>query len=363
MAGNKILKKLIKKIDNPYATIAIDGIIGGDIKNYVNSGSYILNAILSGDIYKGFAAGKVTALAGRKGSGKSFILFKTVQQFLDENPDNLFILFESEGAVTQNMLRERGIDMERVLCAPIMTVEELRNQSITILDQFKEMEDRPNILIGLDSLGMLSTEFEIKTASENTNKADMGKRAQLIKSVFRTITLRLGIMNIPMIITNHTYSTMDMYSPDVMGGGSGLEFAASTIIFLGKFADKETIKGKKVLVGNIVRCTVHKGRLTVEGSFGDILINFKTGINKYFGLLELAIEYKLIHRSGSNYYLGKKVDDEKLLAKSKKELYNNADSIFDEDLLNLLNDAAGEKYKYGSALEDIEEIEKQKLEE
>jgi len=362
MAGSKILKGLIKKINNPYATIAIDGIIGGDIKSYVSSGSYILNALLSGSIFRGFAGGKVTALAGKKGSGKTFILFKTVQEFLDSDPNNLFILFESEGAVTQNMLRERGVDMERVLCAPIMTVEDLRNQAIVILDQFKEMKDRPNILIGLDSLGMLSTEFEIKTATENTNKADMGKRAQLIKSVFRTITLRLGIMDIPMIITNHTYSTMDAYSADQMGGGTGLEFAASTIIFLGKSGEKDTIKGKKVLVGNIVKCTVHKGRLTVEGSKGDVLINFKTGLNKYYGLLDLALEYKLMYRSGSNYYLGKKKNDEKLVAKSKKEVYNDANNIFNDLMLKALDEFAGEKYKYGSALADEEEVEKQTLE-
>jgi RecA/RadA recombinase len=209
---------------------------------------------------------------------------------------------------------------------------------------------------------MLSTEFEIKTASENTNKADMGKRAQLIKSVFRTITLRLGIMDIPMIITNHTYSTMDMYSADKMGGGTGLEFAASTIIFLGKSGEKEKIKGKKVLVGNLVRCTVHKGRLTVEGSTCNILINFKTGLNKYFGLLEIALEYKLMIYSGKKYYIGNKKIEENIVAESKKEVYNNADTIFSEKLLDMLDKAAGEKYKYGSALDDIEEVEEQTLE-
>ena len=150
------------------------------------------------------------------------------------------------------MIESRGIDSSRMIIFPVDTIEEFRTQSIRIVDKFMEQKEgeRKPLMFVLDSLGMLASKKEVEDATNDKNVRDMTK-AQLIKSVFRILTLKLGKANIPMLVTNHTYDVVGAYVPTKeMGGGSGLKYSASTIIYLGKKKEKDGTE----LIGNIIKC-------------------------------------------------------------------------------------------------------------
>lgn len=343
-----LLKGIMKAIDNPYASIATDGLICGDISGYVNTGIHVLNALISGDIKGGFPKGKVTALAGEKGTGKTFLLLKALKEYLDSHPKGEIVFFESEGALTKQLLEERGLDLKRVSIIPVSTAEELRHQALVALEYIESQWDKkkgfPDVVFCLDSLGMLGTNHEVETSRSNENKADMGKRAQLIKSVFRTITLKLSLLQIPMIITNHTYKGMGKYDPTKMSGGQGLEYAASIIIFLSKSADKEGKDKIKTLVGNKITFIVHKGRMTIEGSRASVGLSFKGGISRYAGLVDWFVKAGVFEKSGAWYSWG-----EERIGQGEKNVYSNLPKIIESDpkLLDSLNPYIEEQFCYG----------------
>ena len=262
------VKSVIKEIDNEFASVADEGISAGDCNSFVDTGAYIFNALVSGSIFGGLPSNKITALAGESSTGKTFFALSIVKNFLQQNPKGEVIYFESESAITKNMLSERGIDVKRLGLVPVTTVQEFRTQAIKIVDEYTKLklEDRPPLMFVLDSLGMLSTTKEVEDASAGKETRDM-TRAQIVKSIFRILSLKLGQAQIPLIVTNHTYDVVGSYMPTKeMGGGSGLKYAASTIIYLSKSKEKD---GTEV-VGNIIKCKTFKSRFTKENSQVDI---------------------------------------------------------------------------------------------
>ena len=159
------LKSIVKEIDNEYAGIVSDGVAAGDCDTFIDTGCYILNALVSGSIRGGIPANKITALAGESSTGKTFFVLSIVQSFLANNPEAGVIYFESESALTKKMIEERGIDSTRMVIVPVTTVQEFREQSIKILDKLGDEDNRPPMMFVLDSLGMLSTTKEIEDAS------------------------------------------------------------------------------------------------------------------------------------------------------------------------------------------------------
>ena len=186
-----------------------------------------------------------------------------VRHFLDTDPDAGVIYFESESAISKAMIEDRGIDSNRMIIVPVTTVQEFRTQALNVLKKYKEQKeaDRKPMMFVLDSLGMLSTTKEVQDSAEGKETRDM-TRAQVVKAIFRVLTLELGRCNVPLIVTNHTYDVVGAYVPTKeMGGGSGLKYAASTIIFLTKSKERDS---KKEIVGNIIKCeakevTIHTG--------------------------------------------------------------------------------------------------------
>ena len=171
------------------------------------------------------------------------------------------------------MIEERGIDTKRIVMMPVTTIQEFRTEGIRILDKYIEQkeEERKPLMFVLDSLGMLSTTKEIEDTADGKETRDM-TRAQLTKAAFRVLTLKLGKAKVPMIVTNHTYDQMGtMFPQKVMGGGSGLQYAASTIVFLSKRKEKD---GTDV-IGNIIHCKLNKSRLTKENSLVDVSLRYK----------------------------------------------------------------------------------------
>ena len=228
------LQDVVKEIGNEYASLVSDGVAAGDTSNFIDTGSYIFNGLVSGSIYGGIPGNKITAIAGESSTGKTFFCLGVVQHFLESNPDAGVIYFESESALSKDQIEERGIDSTRMMIVPVTTVQEFRTQSIRILDKYLQQpeDQRQPLMFVLDSLGMLSTSKEVEDSEAGKDTRDM-TRAQVVKSIFRVLTLKLGKANVPMLVTNHTYDVVGSYIPTKeMGGGSGLKYAASTIIYL-----------------------------------------------------------------------------------------------------------------------------------
>ena len=333
------LKNIVKEIDNEYASLVSDGVAAGDTSNFINTGSYIFNALVSGSVYGGIPGNKITALAGESSTGKTYFCLGIVQHFLESDPDAGVIYFESESAIGKQMIEDRGIDSSRMMIVPVTTVQEFRTQSIRILDKYLEQpaDQRKPLMFVLDSLGMLSTTKEVEDAEAGKETRDM-TRAQIVKSIFRVLTLKLGKANVPMIVTNHTYDVVGSYIPTKeMGGGSGLKYAASTIIYLGKKKEKD---GKEV-VGNIVKCKAAKARLTKENSQVEVRLYYDKGLDKYYGLLELGEKYGLWKNVAGRYEMnGKKVYG--------KAILSDPDTYFTPEIMQALDECAGKEFKYGN---------------
>ena len=343
-----LLKDLAKASGNELAGVVSDGIVAGDVDGYIDTGSYILNALVSGDIYRGIPSNKITALAGESATGKTFFALGMVQKFLDDNPEGNVVYFESESALTQEMLEERGIDTSRILLVPVTTIEEFRTQAVNIIDGFdaKKKGDE-KIFFVLDSLGMLSTIKETEDVGSGKNVRDMTK-AQVIKGTFRVLTLKLGKVGIPMIVTNHTYDVIgSMFPQKEMGGGSGLKYAASSIIYLSKKKEKD---GTEV-IGNIIHCKNQKSRLTVENKMVDVRLTYDKGLDRYYGLLDLALKYDIFKQVSTRIELpnGK--------TQFGKTINNNPEDYFTSEILDQLNECAKKEFKYGNSDIVVEEQE------
>ena len=334
-----LLKDLAKASGNELAGIVSDGIVAGDVDGYIDTGSYILNALVSGDIYRGIPSNKITALAGESATGKTFFALGMVQKFLDDNPEGNVVYFESESALTQEMLEDRGIDTSRILLVPVTTIEEFRTQAVNIIDGFdKQKKGNEKLFFVLDSLGMLSTIKETEDIGSGKNVRDMTK-AQVIKGTFRVLTLKLGKVGIPMIVCNHTYDVIgSMFPQKEMGGGSGLKYAASSIIYLSKRKEKDGT----AVIGNIIHCKNHKSRLTVENKMVDVRLTYDKGLDRYYGLLDLALKYGIFKQTSTRIELPNGT------TQFGKTINNNPEKYFTEDILEQLNECAKKEFKYGS---------------
>ena len=343
------LKQIIKSSGNEYASVVSDGVAAGDVDNFIDTGSYIFNALLSGSLQGGLPSNKITAIAGESATGKTYFALGMCKQFLDDNPDAAVIYFESESAITKEMIEERGIDSNRIVIVPVVTVQEFRTQSINMLDNYLETpeDDRPKMMFVLDSLGMLSTTKEIEDTADGKETRDM-TRAQIVKGAFRVLTLKLGRAGVPMIVTNHTYDVIgSMFPQKEMGGGSGLKYAASSIVYLSKKKEKE---GSEV-VGNIIHCKNAKSRLTVENRIVDVRLSYDTGLDRYYGLLDMALAFGVFEKSSTRVKLpnGK--------TEFGKTINNNPEKYFTEDVMNQLEEVAQQYFKYGNTTrtDDTEE--------
>ena len=334
------LDTVIKESGNEFASIVSEGVAAGDITSYVDTGSYIFNALVSGSLFGGLPANKVTALAGESSTGKTFFALSVVRNFLRDNPTGGVIYFESESAISRDMIETRGIDSDRMIIMPVATIEEFRTQACRILDKYmKEPKDeRVPMLFVLDSLGMLSTSKEMEDVANDKQVRDMTK-SQLIKGAFRVLTLKLGQASVPMIVTNHTYDVIGSYVPTKeMGGGTGLKYAASTIIYLGKKKEKDGTE----LVGNIIKCEAKKSRLTKEGSKIETRLFFdERGLDKYYGLLELGEKYGVFEKVGNRI----KIDGTSVYPKS---ILADPEKYFTEEVMVKLEEAAQQEFSYGN---------------
>ena len=332
---NDFFDELISATGNEYASKVVDGMLG-NVDEYIDTGSFILNALLSGSLYKGLPTNKITAFAGESATGKTFFLLGICKQFLSDNPSGGVLYFESESALTPEMIAEREIDTTRFIQLPVATIQEFAHQASKVVDKHIEKGDRP-LLLCLDSLGMLSTAKEVGDVSAGSDKVDMTK-ARIVKGAFRVLTLKLAKAGIPLLVTNHTYKQVGtMFPQDVMGGGSGLQYAASNIVFLSRRKEKV---GTDV-IGNVIHCKNFKSRLTKENKKVDVLLTYDQGLNRYYGLLDLAEKYGIISKVSTRYELP---DGSKIFG---KQMMNDVEKYFTDDIMKALEVAANKEFTYG----------------
>ena len=337
--ANDFLKEIIKTTGNEYANLVEDGVESGDVENFIDTGSYILNGMLSGSLYGGLPQNKITALAGESATGKTFFLMGMCKHFLDANPDGGVVYFESESAVTKKMIVDRGIDASRMVVLPVSTVQEFRTQAIKVLDRYmqQDVDIRRPMFMCLDSLGMLSTTKEVEDTAEGKETRDM-TRAQVLKAAFRILTLKLGKAKVPMVVTNHNYDVVGSYVPmKEMGGGSGLKYAASSIVYLSKKKEKD---GTEV-IGNIIKAKNQKSRLTKENSDCEVRLTYNKGLDKYYGLLQLAEKYDIFKKVSTKFELP---DGRKVFGKT---INDDPQSYFTDEVMEKLEEAAMKEYSYG----------------
>ena len=334
------LNDVVKEIGNEYAGFVSEGVAAGDVTSFIDTGSYLFNALVSGSIYGGLPSNKITALAGESSTGKTFFALSVVRNFLNSDPEAGCIYFESESAISRDMIESRGIPSDRMVIVPVVTVQEFRQQAIKIIDNYLKLpeKDRKPMMFVLDSLGMLSTSKEITDTEEGKETRDM-TRAQVVKSIFRVLTLKLGKANVPLLVTNHTYDVVGAYVPmKEMGGGSGLKYAASTIVYLSKSKEKDGT----AVVGNIIKCETKKSRFTKENSKIETRLFYdERGLDKYYGLLELGEKHGVFERVGNRYKIG----GSNLFPKS---ILADPEKYFTPEIMNQLDKAAEEEFSYGS---------------
>ena len=330
------LKDIVKEIGGEYTQLASDI---DETERYVDTGSYIFNALVSGSIFGGVSGNKITAIAGESSTGKTFFSLAVVKNFLDTNPDGYCLYFDTEAAITKSLVESRGIDTSRLVVVNVVTIEEFRSKALKAVDIYlkKPVEERKPCMFVLDSLGMLSTKKEITDALNDKQVRDMTK-SQLVKGAFRMLTLKLGQANIPMIVTNHTYDVIGAYVPTKeMGGGSGLKYAASTIIYLSKKKEKD---GTEV-VGNIIKAKTAKSRLSKENKDVEVRLYYdERGLDRYYGLLELGEIGGLWKNVAGRY----EMDGKKIYA---KQILVNPEEYFTDEVMQKLDEIAREEFSYG----------------
>lgn len=219
--GSKFFTDLVNELKDEDVNMADSGNNSAEFSKFIDTGSYAFNAAVCGDIFGGMADNKVLAIAGETSTGKTFFALGIVKHFLDTHPDAAVWYADTEAAVTKDMMASRGIDVSRVIIAEPVTVQQFRHKAITFLDAYSAQpeKNRPPLMMVLDSIGMLSTTKELEDSTEGSDTKDM-TRAQIIRSAFRVLRLKLSKAKVPMVVTSHTYACVTAGTEVRMADGS-----------------------------------------------------------------------------------------------------------------------------------------------
>ena len=342
---NEFLSGLVKDLDDEHTTIAVEGKSSAEFSGTIDTGSYVLNAVLSGSIYGGVANNKITVFAGETATGKTFFVLGVVKQFLETHPEAVVIYFDTESAVTNDMMTQRGIDVKRVAKSEPESIQKFRHIALKGIDHYINQDDsfRPPMMMILDSLGQLSSTKELEDTAEGSETKDMTKAA-ILKATFRVLNLKLAKAGIPMLVCNHVYDVVGSYYPmKEMSGGSGLKYSASTIAMLSKKKDRD---GTDV-VGNIIKVKMHKSRLSRENKEVEILLSYDKGLDRYYGLVDLGVSEGVFKKVANRIELP---DGKKIYA---KQIYDKPKEYFNQEVMEKLEIHAQKLFQYGNP--DVEE--------
>mgnify|MGYP003671944556 CR=1 FL=1 len=339
-------RNLAEDLKDEDTSIAADGMGSAEYTGTVDTGSYIMNAVMSGSLYGGIPNNKITAFAGESSTGKTFFALSVIKQFLLDHPTGGCVYYDTEAAVTKEMMESRGLDTRRIIISEPQSIQRFRTHAIKTLEQYEKTPEksRPPMMMVLDSLGILSTEKELSDVSEGKDVRDMTK-AQLVRGTFRVLTLKLAKTKVPMLVTNHVYEVIGSYVPmKEMGGGSGLKYAASSIAFLSKKKERD---GRDV-IGNIIKVKMFKSRLSKENKEVECLLNYDTGLDRYYGLIELAVE------CGAWIQSANRIETEAGKV-YPKVILKDPEKYFTSDVMAKIEEFVGNKFSYGGDVVDDRE--------
>ena len=336
---NDYLSSLVKNIADEHTSIAAEGKSSAEFSGTIDTGSYVLNAVLSGSLYGGVANNKITVFAGETATGKTFFVLGVIKQFLQTHPDGVVVYFDTESAVTNEMMEQRGINTNQVVKSEPESIQKFRHIALQGIDHhLEEPEDeRPPLMFVLDSLGQLSSTKELEDTAEGSETRDMTK-AQVLKATFRVLNLKLSKAGVPMLVCNHVYDVVGSYVPmKEMSGGSGLKYSASTIAFLSKKKERE---GTEV-IGNIIKVKMEKSRLSKENKQIECLLTYDKGLDRYYGLVDLALDAGIFVKTGNRVEIE---DGTKLYPKS---IYADPERYFTGEVMTVIEEYVGKEFKYG----------------
>jgi RecA/RadA recombinase len=316
-------------------------------KDMISTDIPVLNVAFGGSLHGGFTPG-VTMWAGPSKHFKTAFSLIMAKAYQDKYPEAVVLFYDTEFGTPQNYFETFGIDMDRVIHTPVTDVEQLKHD---IMNQLQDIQRGERVMIILDSIGNLASKKEVEDAMEGKSVADM-TRAKQIKSLFRMVTPHLNLKDIPMVVVNHTYKEIGLYPKDIVGGGTGSYYSSDNIYILGRQQEKE---GTEV-IGYSFIINVEKSRYVREKSKIPVTVTFEGGVNRYSGLIDIALETGHVVKPSQGWY--SRVDTETGEVEEKK--WRLADTQTDEFWDPLLEsesfqNAVKAKYSFTSVFHDQEE--------
>ena len=288
-------------------TKSIDGLSIGfnDPTDWISTGSYALNYLISGEFDKGIPLGKVTVFAGESGAGKSYFVSGNIVKHAQEK-DIFVVLIDSENALDETWLKALGVDTDekKLLKLSMSMIDDVAKTISTFMKDYKAMleEDRPRVLFVIDSLGMLLTPTDVDQFDKGDMKGDMGRKPKALTALVRNTVNMIGSYNVGMVCTNHTYASQDMFDPDdKISGGQGFIYASSIVVAMRKLKLKEDEDGNKVTEVKGIRaaCKVMKTRFAKPFESVQVKIPYETGMNPYSGFVDLCEKLELLKKTGN----------------------------------------------------------------
>ena len=321
-------------------TKSIQGLSIGfnDPTDWVSTGNYALNYLVSGDFYKGIPLGKVTVFAGESGAGKSYICAGNIIK--EAQLQNIFVvLIDSENALDESWLHALGVDTseEKLMKLSMSMIDDVAKTLSEFMSSYKELpeEDRPKVMFVIDSLGMLLTPTDIKQFDSGDLKGDLGRKPKALTAMVRNCVNMFGSYNVGMVCTNHTYASQDMFDPDdKISGGQGFIYASSIVVAMKKLKLKEDEEGNKItdVKGIRAACKVMKTRYTKPFEGVQVKIPYESGMNPYSGLVDMAEKAELLTREGNSLVFT--TSDGETIKKFRKKWEANEDGCLDKLMID-----------------------------
>jgi recombination protein RecA len=286
-------------------TKSIDGLGVGfnDPTDWISTGNFALNYLISGDFNKGVPLGKVTVFAGESGAGKSYICSGNIIK--NAQAQGIYcILIDSENALDEKWLHALGVDTseEKLLKLNMAMIDDVAKTINEFMKEYKAMEERPKVLFVIDSLGMLLTPTDVNQFEAGDLKGDMGRKPKALTALVRNCVNMFGNYNVGLVATNHTYASQDMFDPDdKISGGQGFVYASSIVVAMKKLKLKEDEDGNKVSEVNGIRaaCKIMKTRYAKPFETLQVKIPYETGMNPYSGLVDMFEKAGLLKQEGN----------------------------------------------------------------
>lgn len=348
---------------NPYATYLSDSSLSSTVSEWTDTGNYVLNAICSGSCYGGIPGGRVTLLAGESKVGKSLFVMKILANA--QKDGRVPVIFDSENALDAESAKRVGLDLENVKYIPCVTIEQTRNAIFKLLEQIQEKGLEGKFIIAIDSLGNLQSELEIKRMGKDNTATDMGSAARAIKSLLKMCTTMGGLTNTTILCTNHVYDDPSAMFPSLeknMSGGKGTAYLPSLTVQLARKpidarnTKNDNITGgdqlataQKTYAGIVIRALTVKNRFIMQYLEGEMYLSFSTGLDRYYGLLDLAVGLGAIIQTGSTYTLpdGKKLGFYKSFRKDKE--------LWEDTIIPVIEEKIKKEWTYSGKEHDVPE--------